>query len=115
MDDTINLQEILDELDSKTFQEDEYGDLITISKDRLRSIVSTGEDYRKRLYATNVIGLAKFVRGDCVGIIVMNRQFHVDAANVMDHPDYGYTWTYRMGAYFVPEQDLELLTPRGKK
>jgi len=85
MDDTINLQEILDELDSKTFQEDEYGDLITISKDRLRSIVSTGEDYRKRLYATNVIGLAKFVRGDCVGIIGMNRQFHVDAANVMDH------------------------------
>lgn len=109
----INLQEILDEIDSNQFKEDEYGTIVTISLERLRAIVSTGEDYRKTLYAKNVIGLPKYVQGDCVGIIGMKRTFHVHSASVMDHPDYGYTWTYRMGAYFVPEQDLELITPRG--
>lgn len=115
MDDTLNLQEILDELDTNNFQEDEHGNLLTISVDRLRAIVSTGEDYRKALYAKNVLGLPKFVSGDMVAFVDWDRSFRVTTASVSEHPEYGYTWTYRFAGYFVPEQDLHLVSPRGVK
>lgn len=70
------------------------------------------EGVRHELYHVRKCGMPAFVCGDLVRDIHNGKSFTVTDAEVMENQD-GFEWTYRVGFYFIPQSDLELIKPRG--
>lgn len=113
MMDWYTVEEILTRIDAKIYNgsaDDEAE--VEFELREVMDLRGAFEGVRHELYGVRVCGLSSFVAGDYVKDTVNGKAFYVTNAEVSEG-DNGFEWHYRMGAYFIPQSDLELIKPRG--
>ena len=107
-----SITEIMESIDSRvsgflqSIQIEEDHNLVR----ELRELVDSNHQEMK---AMRMVGLPQFVTGDLVQDIY-GKTFYVSSGSLTEG-DNGIEWHYRMGAYYVPESDLQLIAPRQLK
>lgn len=106
------VEDLLTRIDAKIHGVGSDGEDVEFELREVMDLRGALEGVRHELYHVRKCGLPAFVTGDLVRDTYNGKSFRITDAEVTEG-DNGYEWTYRVGFYFIPQSDLELVKPRG--
>ena len=112
MTDWSTMDEILTRIDSKLHGGGDDEEDVEFELRDIAALRGAFSDLTGELYSVRKCGIPAFITGDLVMDIFNGKSFKVSDAEVSEG-DNGYEWHYRLGFYFIPQSDLELVKPRG--